>query len=276
MKKILIQTDFSHVSCQTIDSVLKLFKNKTCDFYFLNTYTYNIKGLDALSLLHVDEEWYDKPKEESEDKLAKLIGYYTKKYLMSNHNFHSISEYSTLVEAVKKHQQRLGIDLVILSSGINEDLDKENKLVLEQIRECPVLLLPAITHIDNKLSITIASDFKQTINTDQIDQFRLGLGRKKIEIGILVLDEQNRLSEDVARNLKTFIAYLKQFQNTKINLEYARDKKQLKAYASQHLNGIICLVDKKPSFLRKIGLHKSHLVSRLKQLSTNSVLAIHQ
>ena len=77
MKKILIPTDFSLNSYQTIDSVLKLFKDNVCDFYFLNTYSYNISGLDALGLLHVDEDWFDKPEEESIRKLGKLIERYT-------------------------------------------------------------------------------------------------------------------------------------------------------------------------------------------------------
>ncbi|MBR9846773.1 MAG: hypothetical protein GYB35_12030 [Algicola sp.] len=276
MKKILIPTDFSLNSYQVIDSVLKLFKNKKCDFYFLNSYAYDVNGLDALELLQADDEWFERPKEYSEENLGRLIQRYTLKYSGGEHDFHMISESSGLVNAVKKHQELLGIDLVVLSSGINESSDKENKLVLEHVRNCPVLLLPATIHVDKNLSITIASDFKQQINTDQIDRFRLGIGSKKIEIGILVLDEQNKLSELVTRNLEIFITYLQQFQNAKVNLEYAKTSSQLKAYAVLHRNGIMCLVDKKPCLMRKIGLFKSDVISKLKQLNSNSVLAVHQ
>ena len=69
------------------------------------------------------------------------------------------------------------------------------------------------------------------------------------------MDEQNRLSEDVARNLKTFIAYLKQFQNTKINLEYARDKKQLKAYKHKGFMASIDTLNDKNN-LEKIWISK--------------------
>lgn len=276
MKKILIPTDFSLNSYQTIDSVLKLFKDNVCDFYFLNTYSYNISGLDALGLLHVDEDWFDKPEEESIRKLGKLIERYTFKSKNANHRFHAITEYSGLLEAVKKHQELLGIDLIILSGGTNKKSDRENESILENVRSCPILIVPSHPSIDRKISITIASDFKQRINTGRIDQFRKGLVGKDIEIEILVLDKQNQLSETVADNLEAFVVYLRQFQNTKINLDYAETDGQLKAYASSHPNGIMCLVDKKPGFLRKIGLFKSDVVTKLKQLNAISILAIHQ
>ena len=276
MKKILIPTDFSLNSYQTIDSVLKLFKNKECDFYFLNTYQYNISGLDALGLLHEDEEWFDKPEEDAKEKLGKLIERYTSKSSDKNHGFHAITECSSLIDAVKKQQKLLNIDLIILSSGTNKKSGRKNEIILETVRSCPILLMPAQALIDKKISMTIASDFKQKINTARIDKFRKSLIGKQIEIGILVLDKQNQLSDTVAGNLEALIKYLKQFQNTKINLEYAKTDSQLKDYASSHPNGIMCLVDKKPDFLRKIGVFKSDVIMRLKQLNTNSVLAIHQ
>lgn len=276
MKKILIPTDFSPNSYQTIDSVLKLFKDNVCDFYFLNTYSYNISGLDALGLLHVDEEWFDKPEEESIQKLGKLIEHCTFKSKGADHSFHAITEHSSLLGAVKKQQELLNIDLIILSNGTNKSSDKENKSILENVRSCPILLLPSHSTIDKNISITIASDFKQKINTGRIDQFRKGLVGKDIEIGILVLDKQNQLPETVAKNLEAFVLYLRQFQNTKISLEYAGTDKKLKTYASNHTNSIMCLVDKKPGFMRKIGLFKSDVISKLKQLNSNSILAIHQ
>ena len=276
MKNILIPTDFSLHSYHVIDSVLNLFKNKKYDFYFLNSYTYTVNGLDALELLQEDEEWFERPKEESEKNLGRLIERYTLKHSGSDHNFHAISEGSNLVSAIKKHQELLGIDLVILSSGINKSYDKENKLVLDHVRKCPVLLLPVTTCVGDNLNITMVSDFKQKINTDQIDCFRHGLGSKKIDIGILVLDEQNKLSEAVTMHLDAFISYLAQFQNANINLEYAKNSSQLQTYASLHREAIMCLVDKKPGFMRRIGLFKSDVISKLKQLNSNSVLAVHQ
>ncbi len=276
MKKILIPTDFSLNSYKVIDSVLALFRNRACDFYFLNAFSYNVSGLSAMELLQADDEWFDRPKEISEGNLEKLLELYRLKYSHTAHKFYSISECSGLVEAVYKHQVDVGMDLVILTSGLNTNSDRQNKRILDEVRNCPVLLLPVRTSMDSHLSITIASDFKQRINTYQIDRFRLGLGLKKIEIGILVLDEQNKLSEDVTSNLETLISYLQQFQNANINLEYAKTNNQLKSYAALHCNGILCLVDKKPGLMRKIGLFKSDLISKLKQLETNSVLAIHQ
>lgn len=228
-------------------------------------------------MLHEDEEWFDEPEEESRQKLDVLIKCYTSKSSgRSNHGFHAITECSSLLDAVKKYQKLLDIDLIILSSKADIGSDKENENILEHVRGCPILLMPAHASIDKKVSMTIASDFKQKINTSQIDRFRESLNGKHVEIGILVLDKQNQLPEIVTNNLETFMGYLRQFQNTKINLEYAKTGCQLKVYASSNPSGIMCLVDKKPDLLRKLGLLKSDVISKLKQLNSSTVLTVHQ
>ena len=87
MKTILIPTDFSATSYQTIDYVIELFENDHCEFYFLNVYTFDVAGLNAIEMLQADDDWFDEPKQESINKLGKLVERHT---LKSNNLKHEI------------------------------------------------------------------------------------------------------------------------------------------------------------------------------------------
>ena len=276
MKKILIPTDFTLNSFQTIDYVIKLFKNETCDFYFLNTYSYNVNGLDAIQMLQADDDWFDKPKQNALKQLGKLVERYTLNCPALNHQFFAISDCSDLVLSIQNNIKQLSIDLVILTSKKEQNLGKITQNIVEKIRCCPVLIVPPHASASNKINITIASDFKQQINTRQIDKFLNILENTNLEITVLILAKQNAISDCASNNLETMLGYLKEISGHTATLHYTASSYNLKAYAQSHLDGIMCVIDKKPHLLRKMGVFKSDIFSTLKQLHTNTVLTVHQ
>ncbi|MEZ4792403.1 MAG: hypothetical protein R2783_02710 [Gelidibacter sp.] len=96
------------------------------------------------------------------------------------------------------------------------------------------------------------------------------------ESRVLVLEEQKTLTTEASNNLESLLVYLKQLSPKQIGVEYIHPSYRLKEYAEAHPDGIICIVDKKPDLLRKIGLYKSNVISTLGKLSANIVLTIHQ
>ncbi|WP_452223460.1 universal stress protein [Lacinutrix chionoecetis] len=276
MKKILIPTDFSLNCYQTVDYITKLFANEYCEFYFLNTYTYNASGLNAIEMLHADDDWFDKPKRESLQKLGKLVARYTLTPKNDKHEFNAISEYMSLVDGIKKTIEEIDIDLIILTSSVEKTAGKNIESILEKIRSCPILVVPPHASVNNGVYLTIASDFKQKINTIEIGKFVKALENTTINIGILVLEEQNTLTSDAVDNLESLIIFLKLVLGKQIDVEYIQPKFRLKDYATSHLDGIMCIIDKKPDLLRKIGLYKSKVISTLKKLNTSTVLTVHQ
>jgi len=276
MKKILIPTDFSLSSIQTINNVIQLFKNESCEFYLFNAYTCGTSGLNAIEMLQADDEWFEKPKDESLKQLGKLVELYTFKSNYPKHTFNAISECINLIEGIKNTILKIDADLVILSNTAEKTIGKITENILESIRTCPILIVPPHASNGKHIQLTIASDFKQKINTSEIEKFCKTLDNTNFEIGILVLEEQNTLSNESITNLESLITYLKRYSKTSIDLEYAKSSKDLEDYAISHLDDIICVIDKKPDLFRKIGLYKSNVISTLGQLRTNTVLTIHQ
>ena len=72
MKKILLPTDFSENSWNAIDFALQLFKNETCTFYLLNTYTPIIYNLEEIVLSTTNYNLENIIKENSENELKAI------------------------------------------------------------------------------------------------------------------------------------------------------------------------------------------------------------
>ncbi|AUC76967.1 universal stress protein [Olleya sp. Bg11-27] len=276
MKKILIPIDFTLNSFQTIDYVLDLFKDEACDFYILNTYTYNTNSLDAIQMLQVDDDWFEQPKQQSIRQLGTLVERYTLNLKYVNHRFYAVSECLSLLDAIKKCINTLSIDLIILTSKKENNIGKKTKNIVDKIRSCPVLLVPPHASACKKNNLTIASDFKEKINPLEINKFLNILENTNLQITILVLGKQNTLSANASDNLETILKSMQPLLRGPIQLHYAGTFYKLKDYARAHLDGIMCIVDKKPDVFRKIGLFHSNIFSTLKQLRANTVLTIHQ
>ena len=73
MKNILLPTDFSENSWNAIKYALQLFKNETCRFFLLNTYTPAIYQVEYVLLEPAQFGMVDAVKENSLKKLKELI-----------------------------------------------------------------------------------------------------------------------------------------------------------------------------------------------------------
>lgn len=276
MKKILIPTVFSLNNYSTVDYVVDLFKYEKCEFYFLNTYGYETNGLNAIEMLQADDEWFFRPKEESLKKLGKLVTRYTLESHNPKHTFHAISECRSLVDGIKENIDKIGVDIVALTSKGLSPLGATTKCILEKIRSIPILIVPPHATACNNVTLTIASDFQEKITTREIEQFITALQNTNTQIGILVLKEQYAVSDKSAGNIEILLDCLQHFSSKPIELEFLKPTYKLVDYAVSHNNEIICLVDNKPDLFRKIGVVKSKIISTIKELNTNIVLTLHQ
>ena len=276
MKKILIPTNFSRNSNLAIDYVTELLKEEYCEFYFLNTYSYDVSGLNAIELLQADDAFFDEPKEESLRQLGALVEHCTLDSDNDKHSFYAISENSELIAGIKKNIEKIGIDLVIVTGSVDINVSKNTRVIVEKIRSCPILIVPLNTNIGQKVSLTIASDFKQNINTSDISKFIKILEKTNFEISIFVLEKKKKVTVNTAKNIKSLAVYLEQLLKKQIGIEYIESSYRLEEYAQSHVENIMCILDKKPDALRKMGLYKTSAIATMGTLRKNTVLAMHQ
>ncbi|WP_405296681.1 universal stress protein [Algibacter sp. Ld11] len=274
MKKILIPTDFSTNSYKAIDYITELFKNEVCAFYFLNVYNYGTGGLSAIEMLQADDEWFEEPKDESLLHLGNLLNEFAVKKNNEKHEYHVISEGLSLVKAMEKHIERINVDLIVLKG--NAKISKNIESIVGKIRTCPVLIVPPYASRNKKINLTIASNFTEEVRTNEIDSFLETFKNTNYIITVLALTNEKDMPNKTSRHISLLCNHLENQTDKTVILEFTAKSENLKTYAISHLSSIMCVVDKKPDLLRKIGLCKSRVISILENIHNNPVLTIHQ
>ena len=253
----------------------ELFTNEHCEFYFLNAYNYGISGLNAIEMLQADDEWFEKPKDESIQQLGKLVERYTLKSKNTKHEFNAISDCMNLTDSIKKNVEEINIDLIILTGRAQENLGKNTESILKKVRTCPILVVPPHASMNEGIHLSIVSDFKEQNSTVEIHNFIKALENTNIQIEILVL-KHSKMSSNAAYNLESYIRYLRHYLSTSLYISHLESTNDLLGYTKTYPDAIVCIIDKKPDFFRKMGLLKSKVLSTLRKLNTNTVLTVHQ
>lgn len=141
---ILLPTDFSNNAWIAIEYARNLYRNENCNFYLLNAFSLSPNFLD----IEPGNNLYDKARDESEDKLSKLLY----KLILNNHNdnkhhFNVISAFGNAVEAIENSVEQKDIEMIVMgttgstkTSGIS--IGSTATQVIEKIRNCPVIVVP--------------------------------------------------------------------------------------------------------------------------------------
>lgn len=163
MKNILVPTDFSENSWNSIQFALEFFKNSKCNFYLLHvTPITNFFGVEnpMISTGDVIEKTYISQSKRSLHTLLKKI-----KNLSQNrdHNFMTISSYDYFIDAVKTQIQEKNIDLIIMgtkgATGMKEAIIGSNTGDLITKVKCPVLVVPEKAIFKKIKEIGFPTDF---------------------------------------------------------------------------------------------------------------------
>ena len=280
MKKILLPIYLNHHNCDAIDYAVKFFKREVCEFYFLNTYNYNVQGLNAIQLLQADEDWFERPQLESQKRLGRLIRKYSYNSRNKNHSFHAISECNGLISSIKKCIKEVAINIVVVASkdkvdkGINLYC-KNTSLIIDEIRECPILIMPTTTKQKRNPVFALVSDFKSEISEEEIESWYEIVKLLNGTLKIVVSNSMNEMTNQQISNQTKVCYYLKTLTNSSLVVDYLNTASDIKEFANTHSNHIISLIDKKPDFLRRYGLGHS-TITNLGPLSTSPLIALHQ
>ena len=280
MKKILIPLDFKLNSYDAVDYAINFFNLEQCHFYFFNTFTQDVEELNKVTLLQAGEDWFDEPKNQSEKSLGAIIQKYTSKDRENTHIFSAISKCSNLVEGIRKVIKEIGIDLVVLprKKDSNDALgkySKNTKRILENIRECPVMIIPTSAKLHKTPEFVLVSNFEEELPKDELqnwyDLVRLANGKIKI-ITLSAMDEMTSLQ---LSNQKRVGQLINEFSGQSVPIEYVNTIIDLKDYANYHSDYIICLIDGKPDLWRIFGITQSK-ITNLGPLQSTPLIALHR
>ncbi|WP_291865939.1 universal stress protein [Maribacter sp.] len=173
MKNILLPTDFSDNAWNATKYALELFKNETCVFHLVNTYTPAIANSRFMAATLSGGQMEDGVHIASKKGLQTLIQKIKKSYNNSNHSFNTISSFSLLVDEIKEIVDEKKIDLIVTgtkgASGLEEVFMGSNTVrIIKSVKNCPVLAIPQYFDFARPSEIAFATDFNRFYTASEL------------------------------------------------------------------------------------------------------------
>ncbi len=274
-RRILCPTDFSNNAQNAIDYAIELFKNETCEFYILNTYRVEGYTLE-MSISRDLEESHKKSIGGLKLTLERISGNGSAK----NHKFRRISECGTLIDSMKNIIDKQDIDLVVMGTKGATDSRLEiyggqTVLAMEEIRNCPVLAIPAKTKYKEIKEIVYPTNYRSSIKRRQF-QYLADIAKiSNASIAVVnVIKKDERLDEEQINHQNLLKDYFEGLDYSFHTLKDKNVQKGINSFIQSRGSDMIAFRNKKHSFFGMILSRP--MVKNLGYHSTIPMLALHE
>ncbi|WP_046756690.1 universal stress protein [Kordia jejudonensis] len=147
-RKILVPTDFSKNAWLALKYATRLYADDECDFYILNVFSASKNLMDSLLNMVEGSESYEAAKQDSEKELSNILDLLKQSDADNpKHEFHIISVFNDVIEAIKNIVEKKDIEIVIMGNkgktNSSEAIFGSNAMyAMEKVRNCPVMVIP--------------------------------------------------------------------------------------------------------------------------------------
>lgn len=278
-KKLLLTTDFSKNSWNAVQYAIKLYENQHCDFYILHTYTKDTHGLNNYTLLDPDESFNKLMEKRSVQGLGDIMLRLTFENNNANHHFHILSRSHLFLDAVKEIVENMRIDMIVMGAKgmTNERQGKYGKntlAVIENVRNCPVLIVPRKVTFNRPEEIVLATNYSSDFNVEEIKYLAEIAKMINAKIQVLSLANDGHLKPQQKKNKVRLQKFLKDVNNNGKILHNGKLIGGLSSFVETKHSNIISYIAKKPSFWEKLGFGKP--TGKLGYYENTPVLALHE
>ncbi|MGO3183569.1 MAG: universal stress protein [Aequorivita sp.] len=277
-KRILIPTDFSRNAHNAVKYAMELYKREECDFFILHSYYLSGYSKENLLIPKPTNKELAKVQERSDQNIERLkvqMDFYDKN---EKHDFHFMNEFGSFFDVMKKVVEKEDIQLVVMGTQGETDnkavIMGSNALnVMEEIRNCPVLVIPSTVLFKDPNEIVFPTSFRTHY--------------KEKELGILV--EISRLLNSPIRILnvqKSKTLTKAQLENKELldtilapasfthHVLYDIDLKDgVRSFIQSRQSEMIAVVNKKHNFFGSI--FSNPMVKELGKHTNVPILAMH-
>lgn len=278
MKNILILTDFSNKSWNSITYALGLFQNEQCNFHLLNAGNrYDVEqdndAHNQVELVKVNN------KRDAKRKIEALIAKIKTLEIKGNHSFIPIIDEKNIVEATRNQIKTKKIDLIVIGAN---DIPSKGQVTRNSISEevitkvkCSVLIVPETAQFNRLKEIAFPTDFTNYYEAKLLHYLTSKSGYKNAAIRFLYLNKNCEvLDKEQQWNKETLHDYFEDKQHsfhTKINNNL---EESLEEFINKKSIDLIVLAAKNLNLLEQILFRP--LTPTLNYYSKTPFLALHQ
>ena len=265
MKHILLPTDFSDNSWNAIKYAIKLFKNETCVFHLLHTYTPIIYNVEYVLGYPAQFGLGDAIRNTAQENLKELVHKIFKEFPSTNHKFETLARFDTLISGIKEFMVKHKTHAVVMgtkgATGAKEVLFGSNTVHVFKEIKCPVLAIPSNFEYEHPHEILFPTDLDVSYKHKQLKLLKeiavthsSRVNAMHVSTGFELTDEQKGNKKKLESMFEK-VSFL--FHEIKtMNVSEAINKFQIKAKIN-----LLVMINNKHSFFENIFFQ-----SKLKQI----------
>lgn len=277
-KHILIPTDYSKNAFNAIVYAFELFENEKCTFHILHSYFILRAAQGDLLFPEPDPADYDIAARASAESMTRLRSKVSLLTDNPKHSIHFDHKFGTVLDLLHETVKKENIDLIIMGTrGITNDskiaYGRNSVNVIENIRECAVLAIPANVYYKKINEIVFPTNFKSQFTKIEMEVFVKIAKQNNSPIRILHIGKETDLSEKQKNNRNQIESYFIDLEYTYHWLERVGVKEGVLSFVDQRKSGMIGFVNRKHWFFGSV--FSNPLVKSLGVHSKVPILAIH-
>lgn len=256
MKAILLPTDFSKNSLNAIDYAMELFKDETCDFYFLNIQKASSFVSDDLMTMSSSTTIYQTLIDTAKKSIENVIKTIKDYYQNDKHTFHSCVDYDNFIDGINQMCDAVDIDLIVMgtkgATGAERVLFGSNTVRVMQRCSTPVLAIPDGCKFVGLNSIAFASDYLTYYNEDDLEPMINMAMHHNAKIDVVHMLQQEHLSEDQENNRAFLDSIISNVTHEFVTLEQQDIFEVIQKYIEDNNIKMLAMMSKKYSFLERL------------------------
>ncbi|MGS2726541.1 universal stress protein [Psychroserpens sp. BH13MA-6] len=256
MKRILLPTDFSDNSWNAISYALQLFKDQTCLFTLLHTYTPAIYQLEAAQLGVAPIGLENAMEESSRNGLNTLQKRIDKTFKNAKHTFSHIAAFNTLTAEIEALYQGGVMDLIIMgtqgASGIQEILFGSNTVHVIKNTKCPLLAIPSGFSYEAPHELLFPSDFQINFEDRHIQPITDLANHFHARVNILHISYGNALSEVQLKNKNKLETYFEKTAHLFHNVTNTDVPDAINSFQLKSRINLLVMINNKHSFFENL------------------------
>lgn len=256
MKKILLPTDFSDNSWNAIKYALQLYKNDTCVFTLLNTYTPFIYQYQDINDSAFEMELIEINSKTSKDKLESLSKIIEQEYSNPNHTFSQISSFNTLTDEIKSLYKANVMDLIVMgtkgATGLQEVLFGSNTIHSIRSAKCPIIAVPSNFEFETPCEILFPSDYQIAFKEKQLQPILAIANQYHSRVNILNVRYQDELTENQKKNQGTLQQYFSKTAHLFHDVHNQNVPEAIIKFQQKTQINILAMINNKHSFFENL------------------------
>jgi nucleotide-binding universal stress UspA family protein len=259
MKTILLPTDFSNNSLNTIDYAMLMFKDIECTFYILNIQKASSFVSSDLMMSSQSVNLYQALVDVSKKSLSNLIKTIQSKYHNDKHYFETIMDYDNFIDAINQACELHKIDLIIMgtkgASGLEKVFFGSNTVHVMQRAETPVLAIPSNYKYKPFCSMALLSNYITAYKKEDVAIFLELMQSNKAKdanVDVVHVSEGKELTEEQEENKEIIADYLATIPHRFNDLKGDDVYKEVNDFMKLNKIDLLAMVNRKHSFFERL------------------------